>query len=214
MKRWKAVLIVTAAMISICVSAYRIVGYVLYRNIVSNRSTAANYREDELDGDRSDGDKSRRDRTERDEYDSRKRGNGEGASPIEEAEESAEEMFRRIEQEMRAVTDYLYTEGALADTDEANRTFAMEVDAKGWPYAVVYREEMDFNGIKGYKVQTITYDYTRAYERQDEFVYEEEYYDENGNSVKDTQILDFFLVDRETLEVTDEHTTEWGIHAE
>jgi len=64
-------------------------------------------------------------------------------------------------------------------------------------------------GVKGYKVQKITYDYMKNYEGQDEFVYEEEYCDENGNKVMDTQILGFFLVDHVTLDVTDEHTTQW-----
>jgi len=51
----------------------------------------------------------------------------------------------------------------------------------------------------------------KNYEGQDEFVYEEEYCDcdENGNKVMDTQILGFFLVDHVTLDVTDEHTTQW-----
>jgi hypothetical protein len=49
----------------------------------------------------------------------------------------------------------------------------------------------------------------KNYEGQDEFVYEEEYCDENGNKVMDTQILGFFLVDHVTLDVTDERTTQW-----
>lgn len=58
-------------------------------------------------------------------------------------------------------------------------------------------------------MRKITYDYMKNYEGQDEFVYEEEYCDENGNKVMDTQILGFFLVDHVTLDVTDEHTTQW-----
>ena len=128
-------------------------------------------------------------------------------------EETAEEDFLRIDREMQAVADYLYTDGMLAGieaSDGIDTTFTPMMDAKGWPYAVVYREKAEFDGgVKGYKVQKITYDYMKNYEGQDEFVYEEEYCDENGNKVMDTQILGFFLVDHVTLDVTDEHTTQW-----
>lgn len=128
-------------------------------------------------------------------------------------EETAEEDFLRIDREMQAVADYLYTDGMLAGieaSDGIDTTFTPMMDTKGWPYAVVYREKAEFDGgVKGYKVQKITYDYMKNYEGQDEFVYEEEYCDENGNKVMDTQILGFFLVDHVTLDVTDEHTTQW-----
>ena len=131
----------------------------------------------------------------------------------EEEDETAEEEFLRIDTEMRAVAEYLYTNGRLAGVEASDRidlTYTPMMDAKGWPYAVVYQEETEFDGgVKGYKVQKITYDYMKNYEGQDEFVYEEEYCDENGNVVMYTQILGFFLVDKDTLEVTDENTDQW-----
>lgn len=143
----------------------------------------------------------------------------EGESAIEERaakEREKEEALKndpeRFEKEMQAIANYLHTEGALLDVVESEKidlTVTFRTSAKGWPYAVVYEEETEFDGVKGYKIQTITYDYMKDYEKQDEFVYEEDYYDDNGNQIKSTKILGFFLVERATLEVTDEHTTQW-----
>ena len=134
-------------------------------------------------------------------------------SVYEEGQETTEEKFLRIDREMQAVADYLYTEGMLAGVEAADgidTAYTPMMDAKGWPYAVVYREKMVFDGgVNGYKVQKVTYEYMKDYGEQDEFVYEEEYCDESGNPVMDTQILGFFLVDKDTMEVTDENTVEW-----
>lgn len=64
----------------------------------------------------------------------------------EEEEETQEEKFQRIDREMQAVAEYLYTEGRLAGTEAADgidTSFTSMMDAKGWPYAVVYREETE-----------------------------------------------------------------------
>lgn len=194
MEKWKKVLIVAAAVISMIVNIGLSVFYVfqyssgIVRSVVSDRGYAG----DDLD--------------EPDIND----GNG----PVhEEEQETEEEKFLRIDREMQAVADYLYTEGMLAgvaDADGIDTAFTPMMDAKGWPYAVVYREETVFDGgTKGYKVQKVTYEYMKDHGSQDEFVYEEEYWDENGNPVMDTQILGFFLVDKDTMEVTDENTAQW-----
>ena len=51
-------------------------------------------------------------------------------------EETAEEDFLRIDREMQAVADYLYTDGMLAGieaSDGIDTTFTPMMDAKGWP---------------------------------------------------------------------------------
>lgn len=189
MKRWKAVLIVVAAVISMIVNIGFNVYYVfqyssrIVRRVVSDTRDFDDETEIIDDGE-----------------------------PFYE-EETQEEKFQRIDREMEAIADYLYADGRLAGIEASegiDTTFTPMMDAKGWPYAVVYREETEFDGgVKGYRVQKITYDYMKNYEGQDEFVYEEEYCDENGNVVMDTQILGFFLVDHDTLKVIDEHTTQW-----
>lgn len=194
MKKWKTVLIVAAAVISMIVNIGFSVFYVfqyssrIVRRVVSDMGVV----DDDFD--------------EPDTIDD--------SEPVNEDEqETAEEKFLRIDREMQAVADYLYTEGMLAGVkaaDGIDTTFTPMKDAKGWPYAVVCREEAVFDGdVKGYKVQKVTYEYMKDYGEQDEFVYEEEYYDVSGNPVMDTQILGFFLVDRDTMEVTDENTTQW-----
>lgn len=194
MKKWKTVLIAAAAVISMIVnigfSTFYLFQYSsrVVRRVISDMETSDD--------------------------DSDEPGMTDGGEPFyEEEEESQEENFQRIDREMQAVAEYLYTEGRLAGTEAADgidTSFTSMMDAKGWPYAVVYREETEFGGgIKGYKVQKVTYEYMKDYGNQDEFVYEEEYCDESGNPVMDTQILDFFLVDKDTLEVTDENTDQW-----
>lgn len=193
MKNWKTVLIVVAAVISMIVNIGLSVFYVfqfssrIVRNVVTDmRPFEETFEEPDSIG---------------------------GEPEYEEERETAAEESLRIEREMQAVADYLYTEGMLAGVtaaDGIDTAFTPMMDAKGWPYAVVYREETVFDGgVKGYKVQKVTYEYMKDYGGQDEFVYEEEYCDVSGNPVMDTQILGFFLVDKDTMEVTDENTTEW-----
>lgn len=193
MKKWKAILIVSAAVISMVVNIGFSVFYVFrYSSSIAERVLS--------------------DRKEADDYDEPEILDG-GESFIGEEEETQEEKFQRIEREMQAVAEYLYTEGALAGvevSDGIDTAFSPALDAKGWPYAVVYQEETEFDGgVKGYKMQKVTYEYMKDYGEQDEFVYEEEYCDESGNVVMDTQVLGFFLVDKDTLEVTDENTDQW-----
>lgn len=190
MKKWKTVLIVVAAVVSMIVNIGLSVFYVFQYSSRIVREVVSDMRD----------------------FNNEPKIIDDGGSFYEE-DETPEENFQRIDREMQAIADYLYADGMLAGIeacDGIDTTFTPMMDAKGWPYAVVYREETEFDGgVKGYKVQKVTYDYMKNDEVQDEFVYEEEYYDENGNEVMDTQILGFFLVDHDTLEVTDEHTTQW-----
>lgn len=194
MKKWKTVLIVAAAVISMIVNIGFSVFYVfqyssrIVRRVISDMGIVDDdfHVPDTID---------------------------DSESVYEEGQETTEEKFLRIDREMQAVADYLYTEVMLAGVEAADgidTAYTPMMDAKGWPYAVVYREKMVFDGgVNGYKVQKVTYEYMKDYGEQDEFVYEEEYCDESGNPVMDTQILGFFLVDKDTMEVTDENTVEW-----
>ena len=194
MKKWKTVLVVAAAVISMIVNIGLTTFYLfryssrIVRRVMSDMGTF----DDDWDAP----------------------GRIDGGGPFyEEEEETPAESSKRIDREMQAVAEYLYAEGSLAGVEAADgidTAFTPMMDAKGWPYAVVYREEAEFDGgIKGYKVQKVTYEYMKDYGNQDEFVYEEEYCDESGSPVVDTQILGFFLVDKDTLEVTDENTDQW-----
>lgn len=46
-------------------------------------------------------------------------------------------------------------------------------------------------------------------EEIDEYVLQESYYDSNNTETASPVIVDFFLIQKDTLEVTDESTKEW-----
>ena len=51
--------------------------------------------------------------------------------------------------------------------------------------------------------------YNKTVDGEDEFVYQENYRDEAGNEANSSKILDFFMVNNDTLEVTDTGRTYW-----
>ena len=44
---------------------------------------------------------------------------------------------------------------------------------------------------------------------QREYVYQIKFKDKSGNEVASTKVVDFYLIDTETLEITDEKTNDW-----
>lgn len=42
-----------------------------------------------------------------------------------------------------------------------------------------------------------------------EYVYQIKFKDKSGNEVASTKVVDFYLIDTETLEITDEKTNDW-----
>ena len=79
--------------------------------------------------------------------------------------------------------------------------------AKGELFLNVLTYEKEADGEKVKVSQELRYN--KQIDNQDEFVYQENYYYENSGSSGDSKILDFFMVDRETLEVTDTGRTYW-----
>ena len=79
--------------------------------------------------------------------------------------------------------------------------------AKGELFLNVLTYEKEADGEKVKVSQELRYN--KQVDNQDEFVYQENYYYENSGSSGDSKILDFFMVDRETLEVTDTGRTYW-----
>ena len=112
--------------------------------------------------------------------------------------------------EYQAIFEYLTTEGPLADTTVlSNPKIAMDYyySAKGELFLNVLTYEKEIDGEKVKVSQKLRYN--KQVDNQDEFVYQENYYYENSGSSGDSKILDFFMVDRETLEVTDTGRTYW-----
>ena len=93
---------------------------------------------------------------------------------------------------MNAVWQYLVSNSVIED-----QGFTTDMDAKGYTYAVVGNAKGDRLVLKGNGDQT----------------------DDNGNACTEyvleqegedqTELLGFYLVNRTTLEVTDEHKTSW-----
>lgn len=112
--------------------------------------------------------------------------------------------------EYQAIFEYLTTEGPLADTTAlSNPKIAMDYyySAKGELFLNVLTYEKEADGEQVRVSQELRYN--KQVDGQDEFVYQENYYYENSGSSGDSKILDFFMVDRETLEVTDTGRTYW-----
>lgn len=101
-------------------------------------------------------------------------------------------QYETEENEMNAVWQYLVSNSVIED-----QGFTTDMDAKGYTYAVVGNAKGDRLVLKGNGSQT----------------------DDNGNACTEyvleqegedqTELLGFYLVNRTTLEVTDEHKTSW-----
>lgn len=101
-------------------------------------------------------------------------------------------QYETEENEMNAVWQYLVSNSVIED-----QGFTTDMDAKGYTYAVVGNAKGDRLVLKGNGDQT----------------------DDNGNACTEyvleqeggdqTELLGFYLVNRTTLEVTDEHKTSW-----
>ena len=101
-------------------------------------------------------------------------------------------QYETEENEMNAVWQYLVSNSVIED-----QGFTTDMDAKGYTYGVVGNAKGDRLVLKGNGDQT----------------------DDNGNACTEyvleqegedqTELLGFYLVNRTTLEVTDEHKTSW-----
>lgn len=101
-------------------------------------------------------------------------------------------QYETEENEMNAVWQYLVSNSVIED-----QGFTTDMDAKGYTYAVVGNAKGDRLVLKGNGDQI----------------------DDNGNACSEyvleqegedqTELLGFYLVNRTTLEVTDEHKTSW-----
>lgn len=87
--------------------------------------------------------------------------------------------------------------------------FEMEykITAKGYPYAVISREPNEKTG----QVTELHIILNEQHERLSnrEYVLQKHRFAADGAESASAEIVDFYLVDCATLEVTDEHTTQW-----
>lgn len=106
--------------------------------------------------------------------------------------------YQAYKREMAAVASYIGVDG-----------FEMEykITAKGYPYAVISREPNEKTG----QVTELHIILNEQHERLSnrEYVLQKHRFAADGAESASAEIVDFYLVDCATLEVTDEHTTQW-----
>ena len=97
----------------------------------------------------------------------------------------------------------------IADTVGTNDDFNVDcnISAKGYPYAVIKQESDETTGEK--VEQHLVYNESYYDESKHEYVLEEYHYNSDETEKDAATIIDFFLIDCETLEVTDEHINTW-----
>lgn len=106
--------------------------------------------------------------------------------------------YQAYKQEMAAVANHL----GLGEFE-----MEYEITAKGYPYAVISRETDETTG-------QVTELHIILNEQHDllsnrEYVLQKHHLAADGTESASAEIVDFYLVDSATLEVTDEHTTQW-----
>lgn len=90
----------------------------------------------------------------------------------------------------------------------------------GMKYGEKFNSEDYPNGIPKEEFESLIMEYLpitaeqiREYAVFDEenhtYVYQIKFKDKSGNEVASTKVVDFYLIDTETLEITDEKTNDW-----
>ena len=82
-----------------------------------------------------------------------------------------------------------------------------EITAKGYPYAVISRETDETTGQVTELHIILNEQHSGLSNR--EYVLQKHRFAADGTESASAEIVDFYLVDCATLEVTDEHTTQW-----
>lgn len=106
--------------------------------------------------------------------------------------------YQSYKEEMKAIAEYVSVK-----KDSELQYF---LTAKGYPYAVI-SSQVDDNGRIIRKELILNEAYQD--EIMHEYVLEELSFDSDGKEMDDSLILDFYLIDCETLTVTDEQTNHW-----
>jgi hypothetical protein len=112
--------------------------------------------------------------------------------------------YQAYKRQIAAIVKY------IAEADSTGYQCDYFLNAKGRPYAVISCDTQTVNGTAVSIEQRLVYNESYEDEKTQEYVYEEFYLNEDGSEAKSAKILDFYLVDKETLDVTDENKTTWG----
>ena len=93
--------------------------------------------------------------------------------------------------------------------DELSEFLAYNISAKGYPYVNIAEQVYEQDGISTIATHYIIINESYVENGSREYVYQIKFKDKSGNEVASTKVVDFYLIDTETLEITDEKTNDW-----
>lgn len=119
------------------------------------------------------------------------------------------EEYQRYKEELAEVSDYIQTKSDVFLDSYPDTKYQLEfrLTSKGWPFAVI-NKKIDENTGAVTELHLL-YNESHIDEETDEYVLQEYYYDSDNTETASPLIVDFFLIQKDTLEVTDENTKEW-----
>ncbi len=119
------------------------------------------------------------------------------------------EEYQRYKKELAEVSDYIQTKSDVFFVSYPDTKYQLEfrLTSKGWPFAVI-NKKIDENTGAVTELHLL-YNESHIDEETDEYVLQEYYYDSDNTEAASPTIVDFFLIQKDTLKVTDENTKEW-----
>lgn len=119
------------------------------------------------------------------------------------------EEYQRYKKELAEVSDYIQTKSDVFLDSYPDTKYQLEfrLTSKGWPFAVI-NKKIDENTGAVTELHLL-YNESHIDEETDEYVLQEYYYDSDNTEATSPAIVDFFLIQKDTLKVTDENTKEW-----
>lgn len=119
------------------------------------------------------------------------------------------EEYQRYKKELAEVSDYIQTKSDVFLDSYPDTKYQLEfrLTSKGWPFVVI-NKKIDENTGAVTELHLL-YNESHIDEETDEYVLQEYYYDSDNTEAASPAIVDFFLIQKDTLKVTDENTKEW-----
>ena len=119
------------------------------------------------------------------------------------------EEYQLYKKELAEVSDYIQTKSDVFLDSYPDTKYQLEfrLTSKGWPFAVI-NKKIDENTGAVTELHLL-YNESHIDEEMDEYVLQEYYYDSDNTEAASPAIVDFFLIQKDTLKVTDENTKEW-----
>lgn len=126
--------------------------------------------------------------------------------PVAEESYSADEDGYPLDEEWQSYKKELFK---IASTIDSVGDFDVKycISAKGYPYAILKQEINETTGEKTEYHLIFNESYSDS--SKHEYVLEEYIFPSNGGEIPSQTIIDFYLIDCETLEVTDEQINTW-----